>query len=86
MDRRDEPMRLIDALRALGLHGDVSQQGRWITLQGERCQVYLIEADWGAGYATWCDAPDQRTVEWYDDPLLAIRAGLRRARSSVSLP
>lgn len=77
-----EPMRLVDALRGLGLEGDVQQQGRWITLQGERCHVYVIEADWGTGYATWCDAPGQRTVEWYDDPAQAIVAGLRRAAAS----
>lgn len=85
MGRGGEPVRLVDALHALGLEGDIAQQGRWITLQGERGHVFVIEADWGAGYAAWCDTPGQRTVVWYDDPTQAILAGLRRAAAPPPL-
>ena len=71
--------RLVEALRALGLEGDIAQSGRWLTLRGQLCLVYVAEADWGQGFYTWCDAPDQRSVERYDDPVAAIRAGLQRA-------
>ncbi len=71
--------RLVDALHALGLDGDISLSGRWVTLQGERCLVYVLEGPWGAGYYAWCDDPDERVVERYPDPTEAILAGLRRA-------
>ncbi len=71
--------RLVDALHELGLDGDISLSGRWVTLQGERCLVYVLEGPWGAGYYAWCDDPDERVVERYSDPTEAILAGLRRA-------
>jgi hypothetical protein len=71
--------RLVDALQALGLHGEIILSGRWVKLVGERCSVYVAEAAWGAGYFTWCDDPQARTVEFYRDPVEAIQAGLRRA-------
>lgn len=71
--------RLVEALQTLGLDGDITQAGHWVTLRGEGCLVYVVEADWGRGYYTWCDTPDQRVVEQYDDPSAAIQAGLRRA-------
>lgn len=70
---------LIDALRRLGLHGEVALGGRWLTLRGERCSVYVTYVP-GDGYYTWCDDPDARAVEAYPDPEAAIAAGLRRAR------
>ncbi len=71
--------RLVDALHALGLDGEVTLSGRWVKLDGEHCPVYVVEAAWGAGYFTWCDDPQARTVEFYRDPVEAIQAGLRRA-------
>jgi hypothetical protein len=71
--------RLLDALRRLGLSGRVEPSGRWLTLDGERCRVYVAESRRGGGYYTWCDDPADRVVEHYPDPGAAIRAGLRRA-------
>ncbi len=79
---------LLEALRDLGLAGEISLSGRWVELRGERCAVYVVEAAWSGGYYTWCDDPAQRTVEHYLDPIEAIQAGLRRAsaRRSVERP
>ncbi len=52
--------------------------GHWLTLQGERCAVFVAWAS-GDAYYTWCDDPDERAVEAYPDPVTAIGAGLRRA-------
>ena len=71
--------RLAAALRALGLTGRISPSGRLVTLQGERCPVYVAEAPRDGGYYTWCDDPAARVVEHYRDAASAIRAGLRRA-------
>ena len=71
--------RLVEALRALGLHGRLSPSGRLVTLDGERCRVYVAEAPRGGGYYAWCDDPADPVVEHYPDPASAIRAGLRRA-------
>ena len=71
--------RLVEALHALGLQGEVELSGRWVKLDGERCPVYVVEGAWGAGYYTWCDDPQDRSVELYHDPVEAIQAGLRRA-------
>src|SRR5436853_2981894 len=71
--------RLIEALQALDLEGEVSLAGRWVKLQGARCAVYVVEAAWGTQYYTWCDDPAQSAVESYRDPVAAIQAGLRRA-------
>jgi hypothetical protein len=70
---------LVAALHALGLAGEIALGGRWVTLRGERCRVYLVEAEWRDVYYTWCDDPRERAVETYPDPETAIRAGLRRA-------
>lgn len=70
--------RLEDALRALGLTGEVAHEGRWINVQGQRCTVYVAESR-GRGYYTWCDHPEARAVQSYRDPAEAIEAGLRRA-------
>ena len=75
----DTMTQLVEALQQLGLEGEQRFEGRWVKLQGERCSVYVIEAEWGKGYYTWCDDPQARTVECYPDALRAIRAGLRRA-------
>jgi hypothetical protein len=71
--------RLEEVLGTLGLTAETSLDGRWIKLRGARCAVYVVEAAWGTGYYTWCDDPCDRTVEFYRDPHVAIRAGLRRA-------
>ena len=70
--------RLVEALRSLGLAGEISLAGRWLKLPGERCPVYVVEAT-GGGYYTWCDDPDARAVQSYLSPTEAIRAGLQRA-------
>ncbi len=72
--------RLVEALRALGIEGQVELSGRWITIEGERCRVQVVEASWGAGYYSWCDDLTERAVEHFRDPTEAILAGLRRAR------
>jgi hypothetical protein len=74
-----EMTRLVDAMAALGLSGTVGLSGRWITFQGERSPVHVVELRWEGGYYTWCDIPEERTVEHYQDPTVAIQAGLRRA-------
>ncbi|MEP7188848.1 MAG: hypothetical protein ABI901_06650 [Roseiflexaceae bacterium] len=71
--------RLIDALDALGLNGEITLSGRWIKIQGERCVIYLVENAWGTSYFSWCDAPCDRTVHVYHDPVEAIEASMRRA-------
>ncbi|HYN88783.1 MAG TPA: hypothetical protein VER55_09645 [Ardenticatenaceae bacterium] len=73
--------RLVEALQELGLYGHVTQGGRWVELQGERCLVYVVEARSENGYYSWCGCDGQRTVEFYRDPIEAIRAGLQRARA-----
>ena len=76
-------MQLAEALRALGLEGELDLRGYWVILQGDRCSVYVAEATKGRGYYTWCDCADAREVEFYLDPLEAIQAGLRRATVSA---
>ncbi len=71
--------RLVEALHALNLSGEIDLAGHWVKLQGERCAVYVVELAWGAGYYTWCDDPRACIIEVYQDPLVAIQAGLRRA-------
>ncbi len=71
--------RLVEALRVLGVEGSVALSGRWVTIEGERCRVQVVEASWGTGYYSWCDGPTGRTVEHFRDPTEAILAGLRRA-------
>lgn len=71
--------RLVEALNALGLDGKVELNGRWVTVQGERCLVYVVEELTGTGYFTWCGDAQDRTVEYYHDPHSAIQAGLKRA-------
>ncbi len=71
--------RLVEALRSLGLDGEIALSGRWVKLQGERSVVYVVEAAWGAGYYTWCDDREERAVQFYADPAEAVQAGLRRA-------
>jgi hypothetical protein len=70
---------LVETLRALELHGKVELNGRWVTLDGERCAVYVVEERGGTGYYSWCADAQARTVEWYRDPVTAIERGLRRA-------
>lgn len=80
MTTREEIMpRLIEALRALGLEGETALSGRWVKVQGDRYLVYVVEAPWESGYYSWCEAPAERSVEFYRDPIAAIQAGLRRA-------
>jgi hypothetical protein len=71
--------RLVCALEQLGLEGDIDLAGRWVKLRGARCAVFVAEADWGAGAYVWCDDPVDRALQYYDDPVAAIQAGLRRA-------
>ncbi len=71
--------RLVDTLDALGLYGEIALSGRWVKIQGEQCAIYLVESVWGTSYLTWCDAPCDRTVHLYHDPIKAIEAALRCA-------
>lgn len=74
--------RLVEALRALRLDGEVSASGRWVRLMGERCAVYVAEGSRESGYYTWCDDASARSVEVYPNATSAIEAGLRRAASA----
>jgi hypothetical protein len=78
-ETRTVSTRLVATLCALGLDGEVSADGRWVTLGGMQGQVHVVEVPWGSRYYTWCDLPGERTVEVYVDPAMAIQAGLRRA-------
>ncbi len=71
--------RLVAALQALGLDGEIALAGHWVKLAGDRYTVYVAETMSGRGYYTWGDDPDARVVEFYLDPVEAIEAGLRRA-------
>ena len=71
--------RLAEALRRLGLDGRVGPSGRWVELEGERCRVYVAASPRNSEFYTWCDDPEERAVEHYQDPVEAIEAGLRRA-------
>lgn len=76
---------LIEALRVLGLEGEIEVSGRWVKLRGERCAVYVAQPAWPGGYyTTWCDDPEDQTVQYYLDPQEAIWAGLRRAAQQDS--
>ena len=71
--------RLVEALDSLGLAAEVELNGRWIRITGDRGTVFVTSSAWGDSYYTWCDIPDQRTVQRFSDPVEAIRVGLRRA-------
>jgi hypothetical protein len=71
--------RLTEALSTLGLDSKVTLAGRWVTFQGERCPVHVVEAPWGGSFFGWCDDPAERAIRHYLDPMVAIRDGLRRA-------
>ncbi len=76
--------RLEDALLTQGLEGRFELSGRWATLRGERCAVFVVEAANGEGYYTWCDDPARRAVEFYPEPAQAIHEGMRRAEGDWS--
>ncbi len=73
---------LVEALKALGLEGEIMLSGRWVRLQGELCFVYVAEMDWNERYCTWCDDPQARSVEFFSSAIVAIQVGLRRAEMS----
>jgi hypothetical protein len=75
---------LVDALRRLGVTGEITNEGRWACFAGEHCPVYVVETSWGGGYFTWCGMPCAGLVEFYRYPDTAIRAGLARARARSS--
>ena len=70
---------LVAALQTLGLVGEISLKGHWLVLQGDHCQVYVVKAGWGHAFYTWCEDPQERAVQFYDNPITAIQTGLRRA-------
>ena len=70
---------LVEALDALGIEGEVSSFGRWVSFQGEHGRVFVVEGARGNAYYTWCEEPAARAVEAYPTPTAAIQAGLRRA-------
>lgn len=74
--------RLAEALDALNLRAELELSGRWARISGERCAVFVVEAPGDNQFYTWCALPDLRAVERYDDPIVAIRQGLWRARRS----
>lgn len=75
--------KLVEALEALGLDGEVLLSGRWVKIRRMQCSIYVAETRWNVQYCTWCDHPQLRRVEFYSDPTEAIEAGLRRAEMSV---
>lgn len=56
--------RLEDTLLMQGLEGRFELSGRWATLRGERCAVFVVEAANGEGYYTWCDDPGARALSF----------------------
>jgi hypothetical protein len=77
---------LVDALETLGLTAEVELKGRWVRLAGDCGAVFVTASTWGDSYYTWCDIPDQRAVQRYNDPVEAIRAGLHRASRHQGSP
>lgn len=71
--------RLREVLSDLGLEAKTELSGRWVRLEGHRCAVYVAEVASGTRYYTWCEYPEEPTVEVYLDPREAILAGLQRA-------
>ena len=71
--------RLVEALLALGVQGEIMLSGRWVKVRGERCSAYIAEVAWNDLYCTWCDDPQARPAAFYSDPIEAIQAGMRRA-------
>ena len=71
--------RLVAALQALGLKGEIALAGHWVKLAGDRYPVYVAETTSGRVYCTWGQDPGARVVEFYRDPVEAIEAGLQRA-------
>jgi hypothetical protein len=74
--------KLVEALQALGLAGEIMLSGRWVKIRGKHCSVYVAETAWNKQYCTWCDHPQLRSIKFYSDPTEAIQAGLRRAELS----
>lgn len=70
--------RLVEAMRELGVVGEAELSGRWATIRGERCLLYVAETERGEWYS-WCDDPEEQTVRRHLDPVEAIREGLKRA-------
>lgn len=71
--------RLVEALQALGVEAEVLLSGRWVKIRGERCSVYVAEIARDQQYCTWCDDPNGREARFYNSPIEAIEAGIRRA-------
>lgn len=67
------------ALHELGIVAEIELGGRWVRLQGDRGAVYVIEGVWGGDFFTWCDIPEERSIERHPTAVAAILAGLRRA-------
>lgn len=84
--RKGAATRLVEALQTLGLDGEFALEGRWLTLRGERCRVFVAQTAAGNGFYTWCDDPAERDVQVYGDPRQAIEAGLRRAAGEAPAP
>ncbi len=70
---------LVDALRILSVHSQVTLAGRWARIEDERCRVHVVDSPWQGSYHGWCDDPAERMVERYANPIEAICDGLRRA-------
>lgn len=51
--------RLLEALRTLGLEGEVDLGGRWVKVQGERCPEYL------AGLLFYQVLATTRSLSWW---------------------
>ncbi len=70
--------RLVEAMEALGIEGEVEFPGRWVRPRGERCTVYIEETRLGE-YLTWCNGRCDQVVRRYLDATETILAGLWRA-------
>lgn len=71
--------RLVEALQALGVEGEILLSGRWVKIRGERCSVYVAEIARNQQYCSWCDDPEAREARFYNDPTEAIEAGIQRS-------
>ena len=83
--RRGAVTQLATALREIGVRGDLSHGGRWLTLSGDRFRVFVVASSRG-GYFTWCEDPAERTVVFHREARAAIEAGLGRAADGPREP
>jgi hypothetical protein len=71
-------MRLFQAVEQIGVEGQLSASGRWLSLPGSFCEAIVVEVS-DSHFLAWCDHPEERLVKLFRDPLEAISDGLQRS-------